>query len=100
MSTRPKIGVPLIFLVLLATTIAPDVDVPLRRWVTGKVLRVDGKPWAGAAVTLSSQPWGLMPRRGSEDRVETRCDANSNFKAKVLIARTYSAWALSPVIDG
>lgn len=79
---------------LLAAVPAQD-----RRAALGRVLDADGRPIAGAAVTLvrsEACAIGLV----DADLVRATSDASGWFKAELLLGALYDGWAIGPERDG
>jgi hypothetical protein len=80
--------------VLLACAVAQE---PARERAFGEVRGSDGKPFAGATVTLlhRAHPGVLAP--AYEDRVEAVTDERGRFHAQLLVGMPYAVWATGPV---
>jgi len=84
----------------IALALAMLAPVQDREPVTGRVERSDGKPWAGARVTLFSRLLPGIPELGDGDRVVVATDARGRFRAALLPGRRYSVWATGVARNG
>lgn len=84
----------------LAASVAAQAPGPsVRQWITGKVMRADGRPWPDAAVQLHSLSWRTPPSAEFLDHVTVTTNAAGRFRAQVLPGRDYDVWCTSPVVD-
>jgi len=85
--------VPALALVTSAPVATGQQQAVERGRLRGRVLRVDGTPWAGARVILASTLFPNASGPAIQDTVEVRSDTRGYFTADVLEDRSYAAWA-------
>lgn len=95
---------PWLFAALLCTGLvtaqqSASAGQPAREPVRGSVVTADGKPWAGATVTLLSRPLPDDERFGEADTMQATSDAGGRFQAALLTGRRYIAWATAELPD-
>lgn len=83
----------LLFSLLTMAGAQSEEPVAARQKVLGKVVQLDGAPWARATVKLVAWPYPRYWFVGSPDVITVTADDSGRFEAELLPQRHYSAWA-------